>query len=287
MTTDHQPSKPAYQYIVALALKEDVGLGDITTEATYHGDEMAEAEFIAKEDGIIAGLELAAYIFQQLDDQISLDSSLKDGNHVQRGQLVATAYGPTNRLLTAERTVLNFMQRMSGVASVAHQYVEAIQGTGTKILDTRKTIPGHRYLDKWAVRLGGGNNHRMRLDDLFLIKENHIAMAGGIKQAIQRCQAYKHSHSLDVKIEIEVPDLDTLDQVLKVGGVDIVMLDNMSLLDMSTAVQQVKGSITTEASGNVTLERVRSIAETGVDFISVGAITHSAKALDISMLLNE
>jgi nicotinate-nucleotide pyrophosphorylase (carboxylating) len=285
--SDHQPSKPAYQYIVALALKEDVGLGDITTEATYRGDEMAEAEFIAKEDGIIAGLELAAYIFQQLDDQISLDSSLKDGDHAQRGQLVATAYGPTNRLLTAERTVLNFMQRMSGVASVAHQYVEAIQGTGTKILDTRKTIPGHRYLDKWAVRLGGGNNHRMRLDDLFLIKENHIAMAGGIKQAIQRCQAYKNSHSLDVKIEIEVPDLDTLDQVLKVGGVDIVMLDNMSLLDMSTAVQQVKGSITTEASGNVTLERVRSIAETGVDFISVGAITHSAKALDISMLLNE
>jgi nicotinate-nucleotide pyrophosphorylase (carboxylating) len=276
-----------YQYIVALALKEDVGIGDITTEATYSGDEMAEAEFLAKEEGVVAGLELAAYIFDQLDSDIVFSANLEDGDEVQRGQLIATAKGPTNRLLTAERTVLNFMQRMSGIATSTRRYVDAIADTSAQILDTRKTLPGHRYLDKWAVRLGGGKNHRMRLDDMFLIKENHIAMAGGIEQVIRRCIDYKKSNNLDAKIEIEVPDLETLDRVLEVGGVDVVMLDNMSLLDMSTAVTKAHGKVQLEASGNVTLDTVAEIAETGVDFISVGAITHSVKALDISMLLVE
>jgi nicotinate-nucleotide pyrophosphorylase (carboxylating) len=281
------PQDPPYQYIVALALREDIGDGDITTQATYQGDEVAEAEFIAKADGMVAGIALAEYIFDQLDTEITFSSNVKDGASVSRGQLLASVYGPTNRLLTGERTVLNFMQRMSGVATLTHRFVEKLDGTETKILDTRKTMPGHRYLDKWAVRLGGGKNHRMRLDDQFLIKENHIAMAGGIAPAIKRCRQYQKNKGLSARIEIEVPDLDTLDRVLAVGGVDIIMLDNMSLLDMKEAVQRINGRVETEASGNVTLDRVRSIAETGVDYISVGAITHSAQALDISMLLNE
>lgn len=276
-----------YQYIVTLALREDIGDGDITTEAIYRGSEYAEAELIAKEDGVIAGLELAEYIYNQIDADIEFTQEVDDGDSVKRGQLIGAAKGPSNILLSAERTVLNFMQRMSGVATRTRKFVDAIEHTQAAILDTRKTVPGHRYLDKWAVRLGGGTNHRMRLDDLFLIKENHISVAGSPEEAIDRCVRFKHQQDLNVNIEIEVPDLEILDRVLDHGKADIVMLDNMSLTDMQTAVKRARNQVKLEASGNVNLDRLVDIAETGVDYISSGAITHSARALDISMIFAE
>lgn len=279
--------KREYEYIVNLALKEDIGDGDITTQAIYRGDEIAEAELIAKQDGVIAGLELIEYTYQQLSDNINFETETHDGARIKRGQLIAVARGPANILLTGERTVLNFLQRMSGVATLTNQFVEEIKHTGTKILDTRKTMPGHRYLDKWAVRLGGGSNHRERLDDLFLIKDNHISVAGGIAKAIQACVRFRKQNNLDVKIEIEVANLDALDEILDQGEVDIIMLDNMSLTDMQKAVKKTGARYKLEASGNVHMANVADIAETGVDYISVGAITHSATALDISMLFVE
>ena len=276
-----------YEYIVSLALREDIGDGDITSEAIYDDKSFAEAELIAKEDGIVAGVELAEYIYKSLSDQIAFEAHRSDGESVRRGQLIATAKGQTNLLLTGERTVLNFMQRMSGVATTTKKFVDEIKHTPAKILDTRKTIPGHRYLDKWAVRLGQGANHRMRLDDLFLIKENHIRMAGSVEKAIDACLKLRSREDLHAKIEVEVPDLELLKRVLDHGEVDIVMLDNMSLVDMQKAVTIASGAVKLEASGNVSLKTVAEIAETGVDYISVGAITHSAPALDISMLLVE
>jgi nicotinate-nucleotide pyrophosphorylase (carboxylating) len=273
------------EWIVALALKEDIGDGDITTEAIYRGTEYAEAEIIAKEDGIIAGVDLAAYIYSRLDDSIKFEPNVKDGQVIRRGQLVGVAKGPANILLTGERTVLNFMQRMSGIATKTHAYVKALEGTKAQILDTRKTVPGHRYLDKLAVRLGGGTNHRMRLDDRFLIKENHISVAGSVSKAIDSCIRFREAKNLKgVKIEVEVRNLDELANVIHHGGVDYVMFDNMDILDMQTGVKMVGGRFLIEASGNVTLETVRDIAETGVDYISCGALTHTVKALDLSML---
>lgn len=276
-----------YQYIVTLALKEDIGRGDVTTEAIYSGREYAEAELIAKEEGVVAGLELAGYIYNQMDGNIEFHAEKRDGERIKRGQLLGVAKGQANILLSAERTVLNFMQRMSGIATMTRAFSDAISHTKTRILDTRKTIPGHRYLDKWAVRLGGGTNHRMRLDDLFLIKENHISVAGSVPHAIDRCLAYKRTHNLDTKIEIEVTDLEMLKKVLKHGGADIVMLDNMGLDHLKEAVDLAESRVKLEASGNMKLENVADVAETGVDYISVGAITHSARALDISMLFAE
>jgi nicotinate-nucleotide pyrophosphorylase (carboxylating) len=275
------------KWIVNLALREDIGEGDITTKAVYSGTEHAEAEFIAKANGVIAGLELAKFIFSELDKDIRFNAELRDGDRVFRGQLIATASGPANTILTGERTVLNFMQRMSGIATRTRQFADAIAHTNAKILDTRKTAPGHRYLDKWAVRLGGGSNHRMRLDDRFLIKENHIATAGGIQQAINACLSLKEEEGLTAEIEIEVKNLAELDKVLEVGNVQYVMLDNMDLLDMQKAVKNVGGQFYLEASGNVTLDSVVPIAETGVDFISSGSLTHSVTALDISLLFGE
>jgi len=277
-----------YRQIVALALKEDIGTGDITSQAVYNDNVWSEAEFIAKEDGIIAGLELAEYIYKQLAEDITFNTKVADGAMVKRGQLIAVAEGQANILLTGERTVLNFMQRMSGVASLTRKFADAVKHTPAKILDTRKTMPGQRVLDKWAVRLGGGANHRMRLDDLFLIKENHIAVAGGIKEAIKACDHFRREHHLNVKIEIEVGNPEQLDEVLKHHKyVDIAMLDNMSLTDMQEAVERAGQYLKLEASGNISLSNVMYVAETGVDYISVGAITHSAKALDISLLFNQ
>ena len=280
--------KKEYEHIVALALKEDIGNGDITSQAVYKDDIWCEAEFIAKEDGVVAGLEVAEYIYEQLSDQISFQTEVTDGALVKRGQLIAVAEGQANILLTGERTVLNFLQRMSGVASYTRKFTDAVKHTPAKILDTRKTMPGQRVLDKWAVRLGGGANHRMRLDDLFLIKENHIAVAGGIEEAIKKCDRYRRKHDLAVKIEIEVSNLDQFEKVLEQKElVDIVMLDNMSLTDMQQAVDRAEKNIKLEASGNISLSNVMDVAETGVDYISVGAITHSAGALDISLLFNQ
>lgn len=275
-----------YEHIVDLALAEDIGTGDITSKAIYLNDEQANARLVAKESGIIAGLEIAVYICKQFSDDITFTTTFNDGAIIKKGHTVAQLSGPANLILTAERTMLNFMQRMSGVASYTHLFVEEISHTPVKILDTRKTIPGHRLLDKWAVRLGGGANHRMRLDDLFLIKENHIAVAGSIKKAVQFCVDYKAKNDLSVKIEIEVSSLQELETALNTGNVDIIMLDNMSLTEMQQAVELADGAVKLEASGNISLNNVANVAETGINYISVGAITHSAHALDISLLLD-
>ncbi|HKJ45928.1 MAG TPA: carboxylating nicotinate-nucleotide diphosphorylase [Balneolales bacterium] len=273
-------------FIVERALKEDIGNGDITTEAIYSGNERAHGRFIAKQQGVIAGLELVEYIFSQLTDDIKLSLIFNDGDAVDKGDVIAEIEGSSGRILTGERTALNFMQRMSGIASKTRMYVDAVSHTSAKILDTRKTVPGHRYLDKWAVRLGGGQNHRMRLDDRFLIKENHITVAGSVSNAIQACLDFKARRLIKADIEIEVQDLKQLDEVLDYGGVKYILLDNMTTDDMKKAVEKVDGSVLLEASGNVTLQTVTSIAETGVDFISVGALTHSVEALDISLIFD-
>lgn len=276
--------KIPYEELVSLAIEEDIGQGDITTEAVYSGKKYAEAELIAKDNGIIAGLELASYIYKKLDSNINFEQTVRDGGNVEKGQLIGTAKGPANVLLSAERTILNFMQRMSGVATMTHKFVDAIKHTQACILDTRKTIPGFRYLDKWAVRLGGGTNHRFRLDDQFLIKENHISVAGSPEEAIDHCVKLRDKKDLDVKIEIEVTDLGMLDRVLHHGQADIIMLDNMSLDDLKKAVDKANGRVKLEASGNVNIVTVANIAETGVDYISSGVLTHSTKAMDISMI---
>lgn len=279
-------NKKAIDYLISLSLKEDIGDGDITTEAIYTGREHATAEFLAKEDGVAAGIEFLRYFFEQLDEDLVYTHNVDDGDEIHRGQLIATVEGAANVILTGERTALNFLQRMCGVATKTRKLVEAISHTETRILDTRKTVPGHRVLDKWAVELGGGTNHRMRLDDRFLIKENHISVAGGIARAIQACDKFREDNDLDAAIEIEVKNLDEVHEVLAYGEKEVsyVMLDNMSNDDMREAVSLIRGRFKTEASGNVTLKRAASIAETGVDFISVGAITHSVPALDISLL---
>ncbi|MEX1123324.1 MAG: carboxylating nicotinate-nucleotide diphosphorylase [Balneolales bacterium] len=272
--------------LITLALSEDIGSGDITTRAIFEQDKMAAGKFISRQDGIIAGLDLAASIFQRLDSNISFDTRLRDGEVTKKGETLAVVNGPANSILTGERTVLNFMQRMSGVATKTRSFVDTIAHTSANILDTRKTLPGHRYLDKLAVRLGGGRNHRARLDDMFLIKENHITAAGGIVQAIEACNRYANLHEIDAEIEIEVKNKQEIAKVIEHGKVHFILLDNMSIADLKDAVNRIKNRFLTEASGNVNLETVAGIAETGVDFISVGALTHSVSALDISLIFD-
>lgn len=272
------------EQIVELALREDIGRGDITTEAVFKGDETAEASFIAKESGIIAGLELVQFILKRTGEALDFKIYIEDGSPVHRGDTIAVVSGNAGSILTAERTCLNFMQRMSGIATKTRRYCDALEGTKTRLLDTRKTMPGQRYLDKWAVRLGGGTNHRFCLDDMYLIKENHIAVAGGIRHALEQCDAHRTANGIDAKIEIELESVSEIKEALETGKADIMLLDNMSLAELAEAVALIDGRAQTEASGNMTLERLREVAATGVDFISVGGITHSVHALDISLL---
>jgi nicotinate-nucleotide pyrophosphorylase (carboxylating) len=275
---------PEVDRLIDAALAEDIGSGDITTSAIYSGAEMADARIIAKESGIIAGLELAEWIYTKTDPLIRVVVVSQDGARVQPGDEVMRIHGSAHHLLMTERVVLNFMQRMSGIATKTRQFADLVAHTNAKVLDTRKTLPGHRELDKWAVRLGGGENHRIGLYDRYLIKENHISVAGGIAQAIRACAAHREKTQSLADIEIEVGTLAQLDEVLRFPDVAIVMLDNMSREDMSIAVTRVAGRMKVEASGNVSLDTIAPIAETGVDYISVGALTHSVRALDLSML---
>lgn len=269
---------------IDLALKEDINTGDITTQAIFGNQHRVEGEFIAKEEGVIAGLKLSEHIFGRLSDKVQFQPTVAEGTKVNNGTTLATVTGPADVVLTGERTVLNFMQRMSGIATKTRRFSDAISHTKACILDTRKTVPGFRELDKWAVRIGGGTNHRMRLDDLFLIKDNHITTAGSITEAIRSCVRYRSQHNLSAGIEVEVKNPDELAEALEHPEVDIILLDNMSPVEMKKAVAVTKGRVKLEASGNVSLETVKAIAETGVDYISVGALTHSVKAMDISLL---
>jgi len=264
--------------IIGRALQEDIGDGDITSEATIPADLRYAGVFLVKATGVIAGLEAVRQTFAQVDERIRFTVHIADGSPVQPGDIVAEAEGPGRSLLTAERVALNFLQRMSGIASLTRRYVDAVAGTRARILDTRKTVPGLRLPDKWAVTLGGGVNHRIGLYDMALIKDNHIVAAGGIGAAVARVRSADHRGR---PIEVEVTSLEQLREALALG-VDQIMLDNMSLDEMAAAVALVDGAVPLEASGNVSLETVRAIAETGVDYISVGKLTHSVAALDVS-----
>ncbi len=267
--------------IVRRALREDIGDGDVTTRCTVPARAPLTGRFIAKEAGVVAGLEVARLTFALLDESVSFVPHLADGDAVAAGQVMATVSGPGRALLGGERVALNFLQRMSGIASLAYKFVTAVQGTQAVILDTRKTAPGLRPLDKWAVRLGGAQNHRSGLYDMVLIKDNHIAAVGGITQAVKRVRARDKRKRA---VEVEVKNLAELQETLELK-VDRVMLDNMSLDQMREAVRLTGGRVPLEASGNVTLENVAAVAATGVDYISVGALTHSVQALDISLKL--
>lgn len=265
--------------IIANALAEDIGDGDVTTLNTIPADATLHGVFLAKETGIVAGLEVVRRVFQQVDPRVQVAFSVQDGNAVTRGQIIGEISGPGRALLTGERVALNLLQRMSGIATLTRRYVDAVAGTRAVILDTRKTAPGLRVLDKWAVRLGGGMNHRIGLYDMAMLKDNHIAAVGSITEAVRRVRAGDDRHR---PIEVEVTTLAQLHEALTLP-IDRILLDNMSLEMMHEAVEIAAGRIPLEASGNVNLQTVAAIAATGVDFISSGALTHSVKALDISL----
>lgn len=269
---------------VAQALAEDLGLGgDITTAATVPAGTQASGVIAARRPGIVSGVQLAEAAFKALDPFPTFEVIVGDGGHVEAGGVIAHVMGDARALLTAERTALNFLGRMSGIATLAERYVKAIAGTRAHIADTRKTTPGLRALEKFAVRCGGGVNHRFGLFDAVLIKDNHIVAAGGIGPALERARA--HAGHM-VKIEVEVSTLAELEEALRLGP-DAILLDNMDIPTLKAAVAQVAGRVITEASGGVTLETVRAIAETGVDLISVGALTHSAAVLDLGLDFDE
>jgi nicotinate-nucleotide pyrophosphorylase (carboxylating) len=278
------PSIDEIRVIVRRALDEDVGDGDVTTNSTVAPDARLRGEFVAKQAGVVAGLEVARLVLAILDEHQAFSRRVSDGERVAHGQVLATVEGPGRALLSGERTALNLLQRMSGIATLTRQFVDAVGGTRAIILDTRKTAPGLRVLDKWAVRLGGGQNHRFGLYDMALIKDNHIAAVGGsLAEAIRRVRA---GDPRQRPIEVEVTNPDELRQALGImPAVDRILLDNMSPDEMRAAVGVVNGRVPLEASGNVSLENVAQVAATGVDYISIGALTHSVRALDISLEL--
>ncbi len=268
--------------IIDEALIEDIQEGDHTTLATIDHEATGTAKLLVKENGIIAGVELAEQILKHVNPELEVDIFIPDGAIVEPGQVAFTATGRIQALLVAERTMLNFMQRMSGIATKTNAFVQKVRKTNAKILDTRKTTPGLRNFERWAVRIGGGHNHRMGLYDMILIKDNHIDFCGGIDNAIKRVLSYLEENELDLRIEIETRNLDEVWQVLNAGKVDRIMLDNFLPEMLMEAVQIINHQFETEASGGITLEKVQQVAETGVDFISVGELTHSVKSLDLS-----
>ena len=274
---------PNLDRLIAQTLAEDLGDGDHSALACIPADAMGSAKLLVKEPGILAGVELAERIFKAVDPRFELEVFLKDGSSITYGEVAFVVRGPSQKLLSTERLVLNFMQRLSGVATQTNEYVKAIEGTNTKVLDTRKTTPGLRYLEKWAVTVGGGYNHRIGLFDMIMLKDNHNDFAGGIAQAIEKTQAYLKRTGRDLKIEVETRNLEEVHQVLSIGGIHRIMLDNFTTAQTREAVVLIGGKYETESSGGITLESIRSYAECGVDYISVGAITHSVKSLDLSL----
>lgn len=267
--------------IIDLALDEDIQSGDITTEAIINKSQNADAFIKAKKNGVIAGLPIAEKVFRKLDPDLIWNPLVNDGDKIKSSEILVKFSGNYSALLTAERTALNFLQRMSGIATQTNLFVSVIKDSKTKILDTRKTIPGHRLLDKYAVKMGGGTNHRIGLYDLVMIKDNHIKVAGNITNAVEQI---RRKYGNKFRVEIETTNLDEVNEALKCNA-DIIMLDNMTNEAMNDAVKLINGRAQTEASGNMTIERIKSTAEIGVDFISIGMLTHSVKALDISMYI--
>lgn len=268
--------------LIDLAFAEDIGDGDHTTLCCIPETAMGKSHLLIKEDGILAGVEVAKRVFARFDPEMKVEVLIGDGAHVRKGDIAMVVSGKVRSLLQTERLMLNIMQRMSGIATMTNKYVERLKGTNTHVLDTRKTTPGMRMLEKHAVKIGGGMNHRIGLFDMILLKDNHIDFAGGIANAINRCHEYLREKELDLKIEIEVRNFDELRQAMECGGINRIMLDNFSVADTRKAVEMVAGRFETESSGGITFDTIRDYAECGVDFISVGALTHSVKGLDMS-----
>ena len=268
--------------LIDLAFAEDIGDGDHTTLCCIPDTVMGKSHLLIKEDGILAGVEVAKRVFARFDPTMQVEVLIGDGAHVKKGDIAMVVTGKVRSLLQTERLMLNIMQRMSGIATMTAKYVERLKGTKTHVLDTRKTTPGLRMLEKQAVKIGGGMNHRIGLFDMILLKDNHVDFAGGIANAINRCHEYLKEKGLDLKIEIEVRNFDELRQAMECGGINRIMLDNFSVDNTKKAVEMVAGKYETESSGGITFDTIRDYAECGVDFISVGALTHSVKGLDMS-----
>jgi len=271
------------EIIITNAIREDVGDGDHSTLASIPASATHKARLLVKQDGIIAGVELAEIIFRHFDSSLKVSGSISDGQPVKKGDVAFVVEGSARSILTCERLVLNCMQRMSGIATYTRYLSGLIAGTHARLLDTRKTTPNFRLLEKWAVIIGGGLNHRIGLYDMIMLKDNHVDMAGGIAQAINQTKEYLRATKKNLRIEIETRNLEEVKAVLETSGVDVIMLDNMSTADMKQAVALIAGKYQTEASGGITDETIRAVAETGVDFISVGALTHSIKSMDLSL----
>ena len=268
--------------LIDLAFAEDIGDGDHTSLCCIPDTAMGKSHLLIKEDGILAGVEVAKRVFARFDPTMQVEVLIGDGAHVKKGDIAMVVTGKVRSLLQTERLMLNIMQRMSGIATMTAKYVECLKGTKTHVLDTRKTTPGMRMLEKQAVKIGGGMNHRIGLFDMILLKDNHVDFAGGIANAINRCHEYLKEKGLDLKIEIEVRNFDELKQAMDCGGINRIMLDNFSVENTKKAVEMVAGKYETESSGGITFDTIRDYAECGVDFISVGALTHSVKGLDMS-----
>lgn len=267
--------------LIDLAFAEDIGDGDHTTLSTIPADAMGRQHLLVKQEGILAGVDIARRVFEKFDPSLKMTVMISDGAHVKPGDIAFVVEGPVRSLLQTERTMLNIMQRMSGIATMTATYQDRLEGLKTKVLDTRKTTPGMRLLEKEAVRIGGGANHRIGLFDMILIKDNHVDFAGGIPQAVERAKTYLKEKGKNLKIELEVRNTEEIDQALA-AGVDRIMLDNFTPERTAEAVKRIAGRAEVESSGGITLETLRAYGETGVDFISVGALTHSVKGLDMS-----
>jgi nicotinate-nucleotide pyrophosphorylase (carboxylating) len=269
--------------IIKFALQEDIGEADHSTLACVPKDALGSAQLLIKENGVLAGVDVAKRIYEIYDPSIEIINFKQDGDLVSTGEIAFIVKGSSQSILTTERLVLNFMQRMSGIATQTAKIVKEIEGCKTKLLDTRKTTPGIRYLEKWAVKIGGGENHRFGLYDMIMLKDNHIDYAGGIIPAITKTKEYLNKNKKSLGIEVEVRSLDELNDVLEIGGIERIMLDNFSPQQLNEALRIIPSEYETEASGGITLENIRAYAETGVQFISVGALTHSVKSLDLSL----
>lgn len=271
------------QAFIASAIAEDVGSGDYSSLACIPETAHGNAQLLIKEHGILAGVDVASHIFRFVEPDIQIDYQCEDGQEVKPGMVAFRVSGRVQSMLKAERLVLNCMQRMSGIATLTQTYVQLLHGTSCRLLDTRKTTPNFRLLEKEAVRIGGGCNHRMGLYDMIMLKDNHIDYAGGIRQALSRVQAYLKHHHMNLPVEIEIRTLEDLEEVLKYGGVTRIMFDNFTVPDVAEGVKRIQGAYETEASGGITLDTIRHYAQTGVDFVSTGAITHHAVSLDLSL----
>ncbi len=272
---------------IELSLSEDIGDGDHSSLACISKNETNKAKLVAKEEGIICGIDIAREVYALVDKSIKFTAMMKDGDRIKKGDIIFRVEGSAIGILTSERTALNYMQRLSGIATSTNEYVELIKGTGTKLLDTRKTTPSMRLFEKYAVKVGGGYNHRIGLYDMIMLKDNHIDFAGGVENAITKTKEYLKNVGKELKIEVEVRSMEELERVLKIGGVDRIMLDNFTPELLQKAIERIGGKYETESSGGINKDTILNFAKTGVDFISVGALTHQIKSLDLSLVAQD